>query len=480
MKEKSVNKYNKRFLSILKNKLNLLFITIFALLIIVALVIYNFILLPSIRLKGSRYIEIDYLSEYKEKGYSAHFLHDDITSKVKVVSNVNTKKLGDYEVKYSVNINGFKRQVVRKVKVTDKTAPVIKLASKDDIYVCPNCKYKEEPFSATDNYDGDVTDKVKVTSTDNKITYSVTDKHGNKSEISRKIIYEDKTPPVITLIGNETVYAFVNEEYKELGATAIDNCDKDISNKVKVKGEVNINKPGTYELTYATIDKAGNKAEVKRNVIVSERGRNGTIYLTFDDGPKTGTTDVILDILKEEGIEATFFVTNSGPDYLIKRAFDEGHTIGLHTASHNYSIVYSSVDSYFQDLGIVSERVKNITGVESKIIRFPGGTSNTVSRKYSNGIMTSLTREVLSRGYHYFDWNISSGDAAGGRPTPDEIANNVISSLSKNKVNMVLMHDIKTYTRDALRTIIKYGKDNGYTFEKITMTTEMITQRVNN
>ena len=118
--------------------------------------------------------------------------------------------------------------------------------------------------------------------------------------------------------------------------------------------------------------------------------------------------------------------------------------------------------------------------LESKIIRFPGGSSNTVSRKYSSGIMSYLTSEVLKRGYRYYDWNVSSGDAAGGSPTASMIYDNVVSNLSKNRVNMVLMHDIKTYTRDALRDIIRYGKENGYVFDKITQNTEMITQRVNN
>ena len=475
-----INKYNKRFLSIFKEKKKYpwYLLTCFCL-IIVAFCIYNFLLLPNIRLKGSRFIEIDYLSEYKEPGYSAYFLHDDVTKDVKVKSNINTKKLGDYEVKYSVDISGFKKEVVRNVKVIDKTAPVINLVSTEDISVCPGKKYIEEEYSAIDSYEGDVTNKVEVLNETDKITYTVSDKAGNKSTISRNIIYEDKESPIITLNGNDKVYVFVGETYKESGVTVTDNCD-DLSNSVITSGSVNTTTPGSYELTYTVTDKAGNSASVKKVVVVSERNRNGTIYLTFDDGPKWGTTNIILDILKEEGVEATFFVTNTGPDELIKRAYDEGHTIALHTATHNYGIVYASVDSYFNDLNIISERVKRITGEESKIIRFPGGSSNTVSRKYSSGIMTTLTREVLNRGYRYYDWNISSGDAAGGNPTSNQIANNVIRSLSKNKVNMVLMHDIKTYTRDGLRSIIRYGKENGYTFEKITMSTEMITQRVNN
>jgi peptidoglycan/xylan/chitin deacetylase (PgdA/CDA1 family) len=94
--------------------------------------------------------------------------------------------------------------------------------------------------------------------------------------------------------------------------------------------------------------------------------------------------------------------------------------------------------------------------------------------------MSYLTTEVINRGFKYYDWNISSGDATYGEKTSTDIYNAVVNSLRKDKVNMVLMHDIKTYTRDALRDIIKYGKENGYTFEKITDDTEMITQRVNN
>ena len=272
----------------------------------------------------------------------------------------------------------------------------------------------------------------------------------------------------------------LGEEYNDMGYRASDNCSGDITSRVNVTNNVDITTSGTYDVIFDVSDDSGNNSEVKRTVVVSERGRVGTIYLTFDDGPRNGTTNVILDILKEEGVEATFFVTNSGPDELIKRMYDEGHTVALHTASHNYATVYASVDSYFNDLNLVNERVKRLTGEYSYIIRFPGGSSNTVSRKYSEGIMSKLTTEVIDRGYRYYDWNISSGDAAGGSPSAEDIKNNVVNSLRKDRVNMVLMHDIKTYTRDALREIIQYGKNNGYTFEKITINTEMVRQRVNN
>ena len=162
---------------------------------------------------------------------------------------------------------------------------------------------------------------------------------------------------------------------------------------------------------------------------------------------------IICDILKEEGVKATFFITNKGDDSLVQREFNEGHTVAIHTASHDYAVVYSSYDSYWNDLKIVQDRIKRLTGVETKIVRFPGGSSNTISRRYSPGIMTTLTNDLINKGYKYYDWNISSGDA-GQTTSPDGVYSNVISQLSHDRSNMVLMHDIKWYTRDALRRII--------------------------
>lgn len=437
------------------------------------------LLFPKITLNGKSSITLNYMDKYVERGYAAKYFDKNLTSKVTVNGKVNTKKLGTYKITYKVKNGIFTRTVTRKVVVSDTEKPKLDITS-DDLYICPGTEVVPDKVKATDNYDGDISKKVENIIDPDKITYKVTDSSGNVSEVSRKIIYKDIEKPTITLNGNETMYLYVGDNFEDPGVSTIDNCDSKISEKVKVEGNVDTNVAGTYEVKYIITDDGGNSNEVVRKVIVSERNKNGTIYLTFDDGPNSGTTNVILDILKEEGVQATFFVTNKGPDELIKREYDEGHTVALHTASHDYAIVYASVDSYFNDLYSVQERVKRITGEESKIIRFPGGSSNTVSRRYCNGIMSTLTQEVQNRGFKYYDWNLSSGDAAGGSPTSTQIYNNVVNSLRKDRVNMVLMHDIKTYTRDALRDIIRYGKDNGYRFEKITMSTDMVTQRVNN
>ena len=437
-------------------------------------------LFPIITLKGKKNVLINYKEKYREAGYSASFLGRDLTKKVKVSGRVNSTKLGKYKIVYEAK-GIFKRKIVRTVIVADKSSPVITFSSDDDIYLCPGATYKDDSYKAYDNYDGDITKKVKVKYYKDKVVYSVFDSSGNKRSVSRKLIYKDVVYPELTLNNGDIKYLFVGDTYNDDGAIATDNCDHDISSKIQVSGDVNTSSPGEYEITYTVSDSALNKTEKKKKVIVSERGRNGTIYLTFDDGPKEGTTNIILDILKEQGIKATFFVTNGGPDELIKRAYDEGHSIGLHTASHNYATVYASVDSYFNDLNLVGDRVRRITGLDSKIIRFPGGSSNTVSRRYSVGIMSTLTSMVIERGYRYYDWNLSSGDASGRSGiTAADIYNNVVGGLRKDRVNMVLMHDIKPYTRDALRDIIIYGKNNGYSFEKIDVGTEMVKQRVNN
>lgn len=435
-------------------------------------------LTPTITLDGSNPYIIDYKEEFKEPGYSGTYNKKDITNNIKVSGKVNSKKLGDYKITYKVKENGFKKQVVRIVKVRDITKPEIELATSGDIYVCPGKKYQPS-YKATDNYDGDITKRVNVITSSNSVRFSVIDRAGNYRVLTKKIIYKDNESPILTLKGEDYENVYLNEEYKESGYKAKDNCDGDISSKVVTEGSVDTSTPGTYTIKYKVSDNAGSSDSKERKVNVIKKNANGTIYLTFDDGPRMGTTNVILDILKEENVKATFFVTMRGPDELIKREYDEGHTVALHSASHDYSYIYSSVDNYFNDLKTVHDRVLNITGYDSRIIRFPGGSSNTISRKYQNGIMSYLTKEVLNRSYRYFDWNISSGDA-GETTDSHEVVKFVTTKLSHDKVNVILMHDIKTYTRDALKEIIQYGKNNGYTFDKLDEHNEMITQKVNN
>ena len=189
-------------------------------------------------------------------------------------------------------------------------------------------------------------------------------------------------------------------------------------------------------------------------------------YLTFDDGPSSNTLK-ILDILKKYNAKATFFVINTKNISYVKKIHDAGHTVGLHTYTHDYSKIYASEKAYFADLKNISDKVKSFTGVETKIMRFPGGSSNKISEKYSKGLMKKLIKSVGKKGYYYFDWNVDSSDAAGNNVSYTKIRDSVlISAKNKNSI-CVLMHDseAKKSTVTALPGILKGLKAQGYVFK---------------
>ena len=246
-----------------------------------------------------------------------------------------------------------------------------------------------------------------------------------------------------------------------------------------MKHHLNINKVGKYEINYEASDDF-NKTVVNRIVYVYEKKPDisigdKVIYLTFDDGPSVYTKE-LLNILKEYNVKATFFVTGNGNREYIKKAYNEGHSIGIHTYSHVYKNVYASEEAYFNDLEKVQKIIKEQTGEESRLVRFPGGSSNTVSR-FNKGIMTRLSKELERRGYKYFDWNVSSSDTV--KSNSDDIANTVIRRLKKGN-NVVLQHDTKYYSVKAVRKIIEYGLANGYTFAKLDVTSPTVHHGINN
>lgn len=241
---------------------------------------------------------------------------------------------------------------------------------------------------------------------------------------------------------------------------------KQIKPKVTFNQKINYYKPKTIK-----------KDNINPSVI-SEK----TIYLTFDDGPSY-LTDTILDILKKENVPATFFVIGTQIDKYantIKRMQKENHTIALHSNTHNYSYIYANEENYYNDLNQIRNKVFQIVGIKPRIIRFPGGSSNTVSKKYNQGIMSRITNNLTENSFYYFDWNIDSTDASGN------IQQDVIYQNTVNKIhsgtNIILMHDAATKktTALALENIIKYAKENGYTFAKITKNTPQIHHHINN
>ena len=202
-------------------------------------------------------------------------------------------------------------------------------------------------------------------------------------------------------------------------------------------------------------------------------------------GPKR-CVDRILQKLDQYGVKATFFVV--GTSYLdnLQQIKDAGHSIGLHSDTHKWSI-YKNADAYFDDLQTLSDKVYERIGIRVKMIRFPGGSSNTKSKEYSAGIMTKLTKMVTDKGYIYVDWNVSSGDADKNNVPKDTIVNNVLKgAVKKNgepyKNICVLMHDLgtKSTTADALPEIIEGLRALGYTFEGLNENSPIFHHKVNN
>lgn len=394
--------------------------------------------------------------------------------KIEVTSlgTVDTNKIGTYEITYTAK----NKQIKKIISVLDTEKPVITIKD-EEIIACPNTSDINISYTVSDNYTQDL--KVNKIIKDNNLILEAIDSSENKTTIIREINFLDNEKPKINLKGEKTIYLIKGEKYKEPGYEATDNCIKNMTEKVKVTNNININKVGKYEINYEASD-GFNKTVVNRIVYVYEKKPDisigdKVIYLTFDDGPSVYTKE-LLNILKEYNVKATFFVTGNGNREYIKKAYNEGHSIGIHTYSHVYKNVYASEEAYFNDLEKVQKIIKEQTGEESRLVRFPGGSSNTVSR-FNKGIMTRLSKELERRGYKYFDWNVSSSDTV--KSNSDDIANTVIRRLKKGN-NVVLQHDTKYYSVKAVRKIIEYGLANGYTFAKLDVTSPTVHHGINN
>lgn len=183
------------------------------------------------------------------------------------------------------------------------------------------------------------------------------------------------------------------------------------------------------------------------------------VYLTFDDGPSNSVTVPILDTLKEENVKATFFIVSDrahGREAILKRMADEGHTLGVHSATHEYKKIYASRESLLNDIDTCAAFIHKTTGVTPAVYRFPGGSS----------WHKELRKTVTSHGYRIVDWNAVCGDEEIRNANAETLLKTTVET-SKGKAKVVLlMHDSapRKATAAALKDIISYFKEHGYTF----------------
>ncbi|MBQ6850245.1 MAG: polysaccharide deacetylase [Oscillospiraceae bacterium] len=197
-------------------------------------------------------------------------------------------------------------------------------------------------------------------------------------------------------------------------------------------------------------------------VNTNETQEKKMIYLTFDDGPSPRTEE-ILDILKKYDIKATFFVIKTKDEYIpfMKRAVEEGHTIGVHSYSHKYNEIYRSVDAYLDDFTKCYNYIYDNTGYKPEIYRFPGGSVN----NYNAATRRDIVAEMSRRGYIYFDWNVESNDSSRGKDATS-IYNSVINGCKGKSRAIIIFHDStsKKSTVQALENIIITLKEDGWQF----------------
>lgn len=186
-----------------------------------------------------------------------------------------------------------------------------------------------------------------------------------------------------------------------------------------------------------------------------------TCYLTFDDGPNENT-EAILDVLKEYNVRATFFVVSSKYLNLTSRMQEQGCLIGMHTYSHDYEKCYKTYYSYYCGLEKLSEKIESYTGTTPNVIRFPGGTGNTVSDPL---LMKRVVNGATDLGYRAFDWTATAGDTSPTRAS-SKLSISKVQETCTEDVEIILMHD-KKFNVEALKTIIPYLRDNGYVFETL-------------
>lgn len=207
-----------------------------------------------------------------------------------------------------------------------------------------------------------------------------------------------------------------------------------------------------------TLDTVKNGAE-EDNLL--KEGQTQKVYLTFDDGPSESTAR-ILDILKEKNVKATFFVIgqeDGESKELYQRIVAEGHTLGMHSFSHKYNVIYESLEAFSEDMAHLQSYLAEVTGVTPEILRFPGGSSNQVS----NTDMKEFIRFLKEKGITYYDWNVASGDATSHAYTPEELVRNVMNDVGRYETSIVLMHDssAKSGTVEALAPMIDQLKEMG-------------------
>ena len=438
-----------------------------------------------VKLKGEEEINLTYQKDYEEMGVTVLKFNKELDStKYQLTSdnNIDNNTLGKYYVRYKVHYFLRDYELARTVNVVDDVAPVIEVSHESvEKDYCSKKMLTNLKYTAIDNYDGDVTEKIEKVEEEDRLILMVSDNNLNQTYKEIPIKYNSKPKDKFTLVGSSTVYVSKGGKYQEQGTSYKDGCGNKVSVNVKTTGSVDTSKVGEYKITYQA-----NNQTLTRKVVVyvpsatndGGSNTNKVIYLTFDDGPCSYTKKV-LNTLAKYNVKATFFVTHQFSSYvsLIKDEYEQGHAIGVHSYTHNWNI-YKSVDAYVNDFNKMNNDILKYTGTKSNIFRFPGGSSNTVSKSYAKGVVKAIASKMTSDGYAYFDWDITSGDTSGA--SRSKIYSNVVNGVKNCSKCIVLMHDIKPNTVNELDNILNTLTSKGYKFGTLSVGSPTVHHKIAN
>ncbi|OWZ85032.1 polysaccharide deacetylase family protein [Natranaerobius trueperi] len=270
---------------------------------------------------------------------------------------------------------------------------------------------------------------------------------------------------LIMATGHAKELVFANDAQQEIKEL------KDLVKELEEINESHKDKEETLKQYEEKMDRLKKEKERLKNEIetLEEKESSKVAYLTFDDGPSQNTKE-ILDILKEEDIEGTFFVNKNDTSYgrkMYKRIVDEGHALGNHTSTHEYKNIYKSKEAFMKDFNNMEQLIYEVVDEKPQIMRFPGGSISLSNQR--NQVIGEVIEELHSNGYTYFDWNVDAKDASRPSLSKHEIVDNVLEGTKGIDNAVILMHDssARDTTVEALPEIISKLEKKGYTFKAL-------------
>lgn len=267
------------------------------------------------------------------------------------------------------------------------------------------------------------------------------------------------------LLGNPNVDSgrFADSTKTVLGSSNVDTNSAENTENADQTAVVSADTASSAEAGEQQADNDSQSAENIEDTLNGgkKKAAKGRVYLTFDDGPSIYTGQ-ILDILNENQVKATFFVIGRDEEYYeyYRRIVEEGHSIGMHSYSHVYQDFYKSVDSFGTELEKLDNLIYDVTGVHSRLFRFPGGSSNSVASLPIEDYIAYLNEHNIN----YYDWNSLNGDAVTSGLSPQTLVDNIMNDVTKNQDSIVLMHDLQTThtTVESLQLLIDTLQSEGY------------------